>query len=1312
MPADRKKTSSTEVDRKIFITFASIRITFFIIIPLFQLMREKIDCFVPCADLQYLDAMLADLRQSKTVQHIHLLVDASFSQASSVPEDCSLIVIDHLRSSDTLRSIALYADADYTLVCMKLGGVQFGMSALERFLRVASDANAAMVYSDHYTLAAGELSRHPVIDYQEGSVRDDFDFGSAILFDTQLLHNYVSESKDRSWRYAAWYDLRLYLSRKGTIFHLNEYLYTEEETDLRASGEKQFDYVNPSNVEVQQEMERVVTSHLEAIGALVDTTSYSCPDFNEQDFPVEASVIIPVRNRVRTIADAVRSALAQQTTFDYNVIVVDNLSDDGTTELLRNLVAEAGEQRLIHLIPTRHDLGIGGCWNMAVNHEHCGRFAVQLDSDDLYSSPHTLQAIVDAFHQQRSAMVIGSYRMCDFELGTLPPGLIAHKEWTDENGPNNALRINGLGAPRAFFTPLLRQIQFPNTSYGEDYALGLIFSRRYRIGRIYDELYLCRRWEGNSDARLSVEKQNANNLYKDRLRTLEISARRQMRMGKEDIMTDSSLQRFFNRQLEQWESARTRYRDLQQVETKPLALDTFTITAQHNPARIVSTGASVDKQSLANRPCFLCESNRPAEQMKKVLYGGFELLVNPFPILPIHFTIVKEVHVPQRADLCFDEIYQLLTDYPDLMVFYNGPKCGASAPDHAHLQAGTSGMLPLQSSWQRLSRSLTPLVVPSAGEGIYTVTDYPCPALLIAAREREQWIQLFSLVYKTLPTLSGDSEPMLNIVAWRGACPDMSKSNLGSEEPQDTHLAVIFPRGKHRPDCYYADDEHRLLVSPGALDMAGLFILPRRSDFERITPQHALDILREVAISQEQMGMVEEHLVNIAHSNKEAEKAVLSYENEPEVKVGIVSAERISFTLNAPYMAKGDVITGGQEVAFSEGGILWNGNHYRELTFVPQTKHASFSLKDVTIGINFHWERKETQVFSGMLKLVVDADRLIAINQLPVEDYLMSVISSEMSATSSMELLKAHAVISRSWLLAQMERRRAHHQEQNSFFSFVKKDDELIRWYDREDHTLFDVCADDHCQRYQGITKQVGRAARDAVASTRGQILVDGDEICDARFSKCCGGITEEYQYCWEDTSKPYLLAVRDMASSSPLRPMTEAEAEAWIRSTPDAFCHTRDHRILSQVLNDYDQETVDFYRWRVEYTQEELSQLISEKQKDDFGAILDLVAVERGKSGRISKLKIVGSKKTLTIGKELEIRRTLSQTHLYSSAFVVDKGEMDNGVPQRFVLLGAGWGHGVGLCQIGAAVMGEQGYPYNDILLHYYRGAQIKSIY
>ena len=1209
-------------------------------------MREKIDCFLPAMDERVAEGIISQLRNSKTVQNITQLESG-------------------LMSSNALMQVAENAKADYVLLLTKPVKVVLGQEALDRMLRVASDSNAAMVYSDYISKKEvdGKVvnEKHPVIDYFAGSIRDDFDFGSLWLFKTSLLHTFAMQAGEHDYQFAGLYALRLFLSRKGQLFHINECLYTEAETDLRASGVKQFDYVNPRNREVQIEMEHAATAHLAEIGAKIDPSFYRRPDFNEQDFDIEASVVIPVYNREKTILDAVNSALGQKANFKFNVIVVDNHSTDKTTELLDGM----HDERLIHIIPERHDLGIGGCWNVAINDDRCGRFAVQLDSDDLYSSPKTLQQIVDAFYKQNAAMVVGSYRMCDFELNTLPPGLIDHKEWTDENGPNNALRINGLGAPRAFFTPLLRQIQFPNTSYGEDYALGLIFSRHYRIGRIYTELYLCRRWGGNSDAALSIDKINANNLYKDRLRTLEIAARQQMLQGKQELMADSPLQRFFNRQLEKWEAARQRYHDLRSAKTRELVVGTYSIQVQWNPARMVSTGAKMDQKTIAERPCFLCEKNRPKEQIKKEVDGQYELLVNPFPILQQHFTIPSLKHQPQRILESYGEIHKLLEEYPEMMVFYNGPQCGASAPDHAHFQAGTSGLLPLQKSWQRLSRNLTPLISLNDDEDISLIDEYPCTALLIRSRSQYGDEQLFRRLYEALPAT--EPEPMMNIVSWRS---------------NDDFLSVVFPRTKHRPDCYYKEGNEQFIISPGALDMAGLIITPRQEDYERLTPEIALGILDEITLKGEPLQQLIDSLKAQNGSKLSTLNSQFSTQKEPNVTVGIVSAEKISFVLNNPYTAKGEVLTGLQTVEFFEGGILWRGNQYRELTFTPQDDDASFSLHDVTIGVNFHWERKETQVFCGTLRLVVEADKIVAINELPVERYLTSVISSEMSATASLEFLKAHAVISRSWLLAQMAKRQRQEKGGASFFSFIKKDDELIRWYDRDDHTIFDVCADDHCQRYQGITKQSSPAVEQAILATRGQILAYEDEICDTRFSKCCGGQTEEFQYCWEDTPKPYLVSFHD------------------------PYCNTNDKHILSQVLNDFDQETPDFYRWTVEYTQDELSELVNRKLKDDFGTITDLIPLERGKSGRIWKLKIVGSKKSFTIGKELEIRRALSETHLYSSAFEVEKQG------DRFILHGSGWGHGVGLCQIGAAVMGEQGKTYDEILLFYYRNATIKQLY
>ena len=466
---------------------------------------KKITCFVPYIDESQAGKTLSALRNSQLVDKVVCLDEPVFK-------------------SETIRRIAAESKADYALVYTKTTTLELGYMALDRLLQIAQDTNAGLVYADHYQVKGGELVKAPVIDYQNGSLRDDFDFGSVLFFDAAALKESVQRMTE-SYQHAGLYDLRLKLSQRYALVHANEYLYSEVEEDNRKSGEKQFDYVDPRNRDRQIEMEKACTQHLKEIGGYLEP-HFEDIDFNQGEFEVEASVIIPVRNRAATIGAAIESVLKQQTKFKFNLIVIDNHSTDGTTEAIDAFKADG---RVVHLVPERNDLGIGGCWNYGVNSTHCGKFAVQLDSDDLYKDEHTLQTIVDAFYEQKCAMVIGSYMMTDFDLNELPPGVIDHKEWTPDNGRNNALRINGLGAPRAFYTPVLRSIGLPNTSYGEDYAMGLNISRHYQIGRIYDVLYLCRRWGGNSDAALSIEKVNANNLYKDRIRTWELEARIRMR---------------------------------------------------------------------------------------------------------------------------------------------------------------------------------------------------------------------------------------------------------------------------------------------------------------------------------------------------------------------------------------------------------------------------------------------------------------------------------------------------------------------------------------------------------------------------------------------------------------------------------------------------------------------------------------------------------------------------------------------------------------------------------------------------------------
>ena len=750
-----------------------------------------------------------------------------------------------------------------------------------------------------------------------------------------------------------------------------------------------------------------------------------------------------------------------------------------------------------------------------------------------------------------------------------------------------------------------------------------------------------------------------------------------------------NIRAFFAHQLDTWDEIRQRYEALKHVGLKQLGHRQL----QYNPARMVSTGAQIDRQTIAQRACFLCEKNRPEEQLTIDLGDDFELMVNPFPVLPMHFTIVRKTHVPQTILENYTEIHRLLELFPELFVFYNGPMSGASAPDHMHFQAGIGQELPLMTVLRKLEKEQQVLIKQGNGSSLSMFNSVSFNAFVIKSKAQETEMTLFKQLYAAMPVREGEKEPRMNIVAWRD----------GSED-----VIVVLPRDNHRPACYFEERDRRMVISPGALDMAGLIITPREEDFNRMSEDKLISILKEVSIKEKDMENIKEKLTTVNNSQQLSEQ-----NGEPRVSVGIVTANEIVFSLHQPYNANGTTVSGKQSVSYENGAIIWNGKRYKELVFQPQEAGASFSLEDVTIGVNFHWERKETQTFLGILRFAIEGTAMWAINELSVERYLESVISSEMSATSSLRLLEAHAVISRSWLLAQIENRRSAKTEQTSLYSCITGKDKMIKWYDRQDHTLFDVCADDHCQRYQGITKETSPHVAVAIQHTRGQVLMSEGKICDARFSKCCGGAMEEFQYCWEDSPKPYLKAIGDTPEKTIPDLTVEANAEEWIRTSPDSFCNTTDKNILSQVLNDYDQETTDFYRWRVDYTQEEISQLINSKLNIDFGQIMDLIPIERGKSARLCQLKIVGTKQTLTIGKELEIRRALSPSHLYSSAFVVDKEDVNaEGIPALFHIIGCGWGHGVGLCQIGAAVMGEKGYNYDQILAHYYPGADLKELY
>ena len=792
--------------------------------------------------------LVNQLLKSDCLHNLFLVVPntETAEQCKSTHNHCHIIVSDNMNSTSFLQQIGQVISAHYTFFYLTLHELELGYRALERFLRCTTDASledeTLMVYSDRYD----NEGLHPVIDYQSGALRDDFDFGSLILYTTASIKKYLTGTSNGQYRYAALYALRLYVSRNGHLIHLHEPLYKETETDLRTSGQKQFDYVSPNQREVQIEMEKACTEHLKAIGAWLAPGEYEPLPDDQTDYPVEASVIIPVRNRIRTIKEAVDSVLQQQTDFSFNVIVIDNHSDDGTSEALSPY---QGDKRVIILHPEATDLGIGGCWDLAVRSKYCGRYAIQLDSDDLYASPQTLVQLVEAFHTQQAAMIIGSYRMVNFDLQTLPPGLIAHSEWTEENGRNNALRINGLGAPRAFRTDILRNIGVPNTSYGEDYCLGLNISRNYRIGRIYSELYLCRRWDGNSDAALSIDKQNKNNLYKDSLRTLEVLARQKKNKAIHQTIDESCIEQFINQQLQEWPLAHQNAKALEEnVEFRELNTGNIHLGVQFNPARIVSTGAKVDLNTIAQRPCFLCTHNRPKVQKDISVLGSLQLLVNPFPILPSHLTIPTRLHVPQHICLFEKKIGELAQYLPDHLIFYNGPKCGASAPDHAHLQAGQKGIVPIQRDWSSYAPQLESLYnQPSKsdnhvmGEGIFLLHGYACPGFVIKAHTPENNQILLHHLCKDIQTLTQVDEPDINVLTW---------------QEEQCLVSIVFVRSKHRPACYTAQGDAQLLISPGSIDMGGLLITPRSEDFKRITPQMAQSLLREVSATEETIALI------------------------------------------------------------------------------------------------------------------------------------------------------------------------------------------------------------------------------------------------------------------------------------------------------------------------------------------------------------------------------------------------------------------------------------------------------------------------
>lgn len=751
-----------------------------------------------------------------------------------------------------------------------------------------------------------------------------------------------------------------------------------------------------------------------------------------------------------------------------------------------------------------------------------------------------------------------------------------------------------------------------------------------------------------------------------------------------DNMTidDFNPARFLDLQLSEWPLARDNYSFLADVLTKSFDIDGMRFTVQHNPARALSTGAVVDKGAIDSRPCFLCRDNRPAGQLEVPFGDDYSILVNPYPIAESHFTIINNQHVPQSIKGRLAKMIALSEHMAGHVVFYNGPRCGASAPDHMHFQAADAGVFSLPKALRE-------------GEGRVLAThdktvlscfsSLPVKCFVIDFEDSADASEMFENVL--LPAL-GQSvdlpEPDMNLLV----LPDR---------------VVVIPRKRHRPDFFGTEGDGCMMVSPASVDLGGMMVLPRRVDFDRVDAAVVREVLRQVCLSDEEMDEVCQRICP----------------SEPEVRVGIKSAPKIEVFLNGEYEVSGRTVSGLQRISVSSDGcrVVWNGEEIdAPLFFTPlRPCEASFVIRDVTIGVNFHWQREENQCFKGKISFIAESGMATAINIIDVEDYLLSVIASEMSATSSLEFLKSHAVISRSWLMAQISGKKvASPSSGNAQGAPDEGCGEYIRWYDHDDHRNFDVCADDHCQRYQGISRQTTPVVKEAVEHTRGEVMMYGDELVDARFSKCCGGVFEEFETCWQPVHHPYLVARRDAEEEADFPDLRkEHQAQEWILSAPEAFCANPGEDVLAQVLNGYDRETIDFYRWSVEYTQEELAELIRTRSGIDFGRILYLNPMERGTSGRLSRLEIVGSERSMVIGKELEIRRVLSSSHLRSSAIVIERCDVDPlGVPSRFIIHGAGWGHGVGLCQIGAAVMGQRGYGYTDILEHYFPGATVKKIY
>ena len=722
------------------------------------------------------------------------------------------------------------------------------------------------------------------------------------------------------------------------------------------------------------------------------------------------------------------------------------------------------------------------------------------------------------------------------------------------------------------------------------------------------------------------------------------------------------IQKFIKDQLSVWPMAAENFRALKKVEVKELTVDGLRCKVQFNPARVASSTAEIDEATLASRPCFLCEKNRPKEQEHLSFEGRkgrrYNIQINPFPIFKGHLVIARKEHLPQAIWHHLPDMLDFVREYPDYTVYYNGPLAGASAPDHLHFQACPRHLLPLEDAVDSFLDAPDTPMASVKDATLYHLSNFTRGIYCLKATTTKSLAKLFYRLLDCCDQTEEETEPRFNLYAYTKG---------------DEYRVFVALRRELRSHHYFSKGEDHLTISPGAAEMAGVFITPDKSDAKKVTSDNLAQILDEVSITTEQENMIAKRLTR----------------TEPKIDVGIMSAPEIVFEI----ISDG---AGPQKVSCKDGKINYNGALYDELFFDGITRSTlfeepSFILHDVVIGVDFHWQRKVTQKFAGSLKFIVENGKITAINRIGVENYLLSVISSEMKATATLEYLKAHACISRSWVMSHIGHRASGATNAENEINRTADDGTpiYIKWWDHDDHVNFDVCADDHCQRYQGLTMAVGENVRKAIDQTWGQVLVDPTtgEICDARFSKCCGGTMELFSTCWEDKDYQYL------------RPVPDAAAEG-----EDPFCHTTDKAVLSQVLNDYDLETQHFYRWEQRYSREEVSGLIKRRSGIDFGTIIDLVPIERGPSYRLKLLKVVGSKKTMIIGKELVIRRWLSESHLYSSAFD-PSWEGDT-----LVLTGRGWGHGVGFCQIGAAVMAYKNYDYKQILDHYYPGSILKQ--